>query len=128
VAKESDLGVNNVTYRVLTHLGHVLRPGDLALGYDLKHTIVNDIEFEKMSESLPDIVLVKKSYPDKGRGKKQKVSGRKFRKKKDKIYTDIKEDEAKEAAELLLEEGDDMEEEGLPEYEGAVNLEDVVLL
>ena len=31
-----------------THLGHLLRPGDVALGYDLRNSNANDAEFEKM--------------------------------------------------------------------------------
>jgi hypothetical protein len=80
VAKESDMGVNDTTYQVLTHLGHILKPGDLALGYDLKHTVINGPEFE----SVADVFLVKKAYD-----KPVKASGKKFRKKKDAIYADI---------------------------------------
>ena len=32
VAKASDFGVNDTTYRCLTHLGAVLQPGDSVLG------------------------------------------------------------------------------------------------
>ena len=35
MAREADLGENDTTYRVLTHLGRLLSAGDTVLGYDL---------------------------------------------------------------------------------------------
>ncbi len=32
VARESDLGVNDIQFTVITHLGNVLREGDIVLG------------------------------------------------------------------------------------------------
>lgn len=32
IAKESDFGVRDVQYTCITHLGHILREGDIALG------------------------------------------------------------------------------------------------
>jgi hypothetical protein len=42
IARESDLGGNDVTYRVLTHLGHILQAGDSVLGYDLSRAVIDD--------------------------------------------------------------------------------------
>ncbi len=33
VAKMSDFGRNDTTYQARTHLGHLLGPGDVAMGY-----------------------------------------------------------------------------------------------
>ena len=68
VARASDLGSNDTTYRVRTHLGGILHPGDSVLGYDLAGTNFNDANFEALEESgqykntLADVVLVRKHY------------------------------------------------------------------
>lgn len=87
VVRESDLGTNDLSYRILTHLGHILKPGDSVLGYDLEHSVVNDMDFDAQRDSFPDIVLVRKEKTDGKKGKKKpSVSGRRFKKKKHEIY------------------------------------------
>lgn len=69
VARAADFGVNDTTYLIRTHLGAILKPGDTALGYLLNGTQFNNREFEaieaskQFSSSVPDVILVKKSYP-----------------------------------------------------------------
>jgi len=69
VARASDLGVNDTTYLVRTHLGSVLHPGDSVMGYHLIGTQFNNDNFEAIQESkqysgtIPDVILVKKHYP-----------------------------------------------------------------
>lgn len=69
VARSSDLGVNNDTYLCRTHLGNVLHVGDSVMGYMLTGTQFNNPEFDLIEESkqygstIPDVVLVKKSFP-----------------------------------------------------------------
>jgi len=65
VARESDLGGNDVTYRVLTHLGHILQAGDSVLGYDLSRAVIDDELIGGLSFQPPDVVLVRKIYPEK---------------------------------------------------------------
>jgi len=66
VARESDFGVNDETFMCVTHLGHLLSPGDVVLGYDLISTVLSSeaewsVENETSSNYiLPDVVLVKK--------------------------------------------------------------------
>jgi len=44
-----------------THLGRILRPGDIVYGYDLVNTNLNDPIFDSMKrEDVPDAVLVRK--------------------------------------------------------------------
>lgn len=68
VARASDLGVNDTTYLVRTHLGSVLHVGDSVMGYHLSGTQYNNPHFEAIQESkqysgtIPDIILVKKHY------------------------------------------------------------------
>lgn len=61
VARVSDFGQNNVTFRTVTHLGALLRPGDYALGYDISTSNFN-VEFEGLPRDLPDVILVKKKF------------------------------------------------------------------
>lgn len=61
VARVADFGSNDTTYHVRTHLGHLLSPGDTALGYDLTRAnfVEDELElFLQKGGSLPDVVLV----------------------------------------------------------------------
>ncbi|KAF2723855.1 nonsense-mediated mRNA decay protein 3 [Polychaeton citri CBS 116435] len=75
VARASDLGVNDTTYLVRTHLGSVLNAGDSAMGYHLSGTQFNNEHFEAVQDSkqysstIPDVVLVKKHYPQRKKNK-----------------------------------------------------------
>jgi nonsense-mediated mRNA decay protein 3 len=83
VAKASDLGVNDRTYFVRTHLGGVLHTGDSVLGYHLTGTNFNNPQFEEIEQSnsysstIPDVILVKKHYP-----RKKKTNNRNWRLKR----------------------------------------------
>jgi nonsense-mediated mRNA decay protein 3 len=65
VAKEKDFGVNDERHFVRCHLGFVLKPGDHALGYDLRTCNFNfqDEQPGTKPVEFPDIVLVRKHYP-----------------------------------------------------------------
>ncbi|KAJ7077915.1 NMD3 family-domain-containing protein [Mycena belliarum] len=59
-------------YHTRTHLGALLQPGDTALGYHLTNANYNSADFAGLhADRLPDIVLVKKAYPN--RRKKSKA-------------------------------------------------------
>jgi nonsense-mediated mRNA decay protein 3 len=83
VARASDLGANNKTYFTRTHLGHILHPGDSAMGYLLAGTNFNNPQFEALEESsayssaIPDVILVKKFY-----ARKKKSRNRNWRLKR----------------------------------------------
>lgn len=71
VAREEDMGVNDVTYSITTHLGHLLAPGDTAMGYDLSRVsmaLVQDAAIERLSAPLPEVVLVRKHFTDEAEG------------------------------------------------------------
>lgn len=73
IARVSDFGKNDLIFTVKTHLGHLLNPGDYALGYDLYGANMNDFELDKYkSLVLPEVVLVKKSYEEKRQKKRGK--------------------------------------------------------
>ncbi len=73
VALMSDLGLNDTRYRVMTHLGHVLRAGDAVLGYLLATASLNNTDADELEAKtrggLPDAVLVRKVYSHEGRVK-----------------------------------------------------------
>ncbi|KAH8895642.1 nonsense-mediated mRNA decay protein 3 [Thozetella sp. PMI_491] len=77
VARASDLGVNDRTYFVRTHLGHYLHPGDSAMGYMMTGANYNSAELEAIENShaygstIPDVVLVKKFYPNRKKNRKR---------------------------------------------------------
>eukprot|EP00479_Gromia_sphaerica_P013478 TRINITY_DN7526_c0_g1_i1.p1 TRINITY_DN7526_c0_g1~~TRINITY_DN7526_c0_g1_i1.p1 ORF type:complete len:296 (+),score=60.65 TRINITY_DN7526_c0_g1_i1:666-1553(+) len=63
-ARSSDFGVNDTTFECVTHIGHILKAGDLCLGYDVTIANFNDNDLKTFKgKKLPDIVLVRKIYP-----------------------------------------------------------------
>jgi len=66
VARESDFGTNDETFRCVTHLGNLLDVGDVVLGYDLASAVLSGGAEWSMDRSfnasfrMPDVVLVKK--------------------------------------------------------------------
>jgi len=55
----------NQIYHTRTHLGAILQPGDAVMGYHLSNTNFNSDDYAKLpSDRIPDIVLVKKAYPN----------------------------------------------------------------
>jgi nonsense-mediated mRNA decay protein 3 len=76
VARSSDMGSNDDTYWVKSHLGGILHPGDTAMGYFLANSNLNNPEYEGMLKSiqnLPDVVLVKKIFPERQKRKPGKI-------------------------------------------------------
>lgn len=75
VARSVDMGRNDTTYYVRTHLGGILHPGDTVLGYFLSNANFNHDLWDTLDQrNVPDVVLVKKSYP-----RKKKNKGRNWR-------------------------------------------------
>jgi len=76
--RESDFGVNDETFRCVTHLGHLLQVGDVVLGYDITSTVLSsEVEWSmenafNSSFVMPDVVLVRKV---KGCGGTAELSG-----------------------------------------------------
>lgn len=77
VARAADLGHNDTTYFTRTHLGHLLHPGDSVMGYMISGTNFNNENFEAIEASntygsrVPDVILVKKHYPNRRKNKKR---------------------------------------------------------
>ncbi|CAI5503965.1 unnamed protein product [Closterium sp. Naga37s-1] len=74
VARVADFGKNDVIFTARTHLGHLLRPGDYAMGYDLHGANLNSDDLARYSNraTLPDVVLVRKSYEEKRKKRRGK--------------------------------------------------------
>jgi nonsense-mediated mRNA decay protein 3 len=71
IARAIDLGVNDETFEVTTHLGNVIHAGDSVLGYDLSSRGLNEVELNDID--YPAVVLVKKSFGDKKQRRKKRV-------------------------------------------------------
>lgn len=73
VARVADFGYNDTIFTIRTHLGHILSPGDYALGYDLYGANLNNSELDKYKDLvLPFAILIKKSYEEKRHKKRGK--------------------------------------------------------
>ncbi|KAG1130589.1 hypothetical protein G6F60_004255 [Rhizopus arrhizus] len=73
VARMSDFGRNDEQFIARSHLGAFLNPGDTVMGYDLTRANFNNGEFDQLSQTeLPDVVLVRKSYPARKKKSKQR--------------------------------------------------------
>ncbi|KAK0203607.1 NMD3 family-domain-containing protein [Desarmillaria ectypa] len=59
------IGFTNQIFHTRTHLGGILQPGDTVLGYHLTNANFNSDDFAQLSsDRIPDIILVKKTYPN----------------------------------------------------------------
>lgn len=74
VVPASQLGISDEHKHCKTHLGHLLKPGDWVLGFDMANANINDANYEKLKpERIPDVILIKKVYGDKAlRSRKRK--------------------------------------------------------
>jgi nonsense-mediated mRNA decay protein 3 len=63
-ARESDLGENDSQLEERSHLGYLMKSGDVCLGYDLRECQMVDDEAEeaRTNGKLPDMVFVRKLY------------------------------------------------------------------
>ncbi|ORY34325.1 RNA binding protein [Naematelia encephala] len=66
-ADQEGMGDDGV-YHTRTHLGSILQPGDTVLGYHLTNANFNSDAFEALEQTrIPDVILVKKTYPNRRR-------------------------------------------------------------
>jgi nonsense-mediated mRNA decay protein 3 len=65
--REEDLGVTDQQFSCVTHLGYILREGDVVLGFDLtRASWVQDGGIEVGRRVVPDAILVRKYYGSQG--------------------------------------------------------------
>ncbi|ORX58312.1 NMD3-domain-containing protein [Hesseltinella vesiculosa] len=73
VARMSDFGRNDTQFIARSHMGSLLNPGDTVMGYDLTRANFNHDEFNKLNmQNLPDVILVRKTYPVRRKKNKQR--------------------------------------------------------
>lgn len=65
VARERDFGVVDTQFVCVSHLGHVLRVGDVVLGYDLSNAQLAVDDSTVNGRDMPDVILVRKQYANK---------------------------------------------------------------
>ena len=71
VSRAADLGVNDNSYYVRSHLGGILHPGDSCMGYFLTNSNFNSDLWESLdTDNTPEVVLIKKHYARKNNKKK----------------------------------------------------------
>lgn len=69
----TSFGQADAVHHTRTHLGALLQPGDAAMGYNLGSANFNSEVFDSIpSEKIPDVFLVKKSYPDSKKRRKNR--------------------------------------------------------
>uniref|UniRef100_A0A915JKI9 60S ribosomal export protein NMD3 n=1 Tax=Romanomermis culicivorax TaxID=13658 RepID=A0A915JKI9_ROMCU len=74
VAKTNELGQEGREIWTKSHLGHLLKPGDSVLGFDLTNANVNNDHYDDVVRSgkeIPDVILVKKIYDKQIRRKRR---------------------------------------------------------
>lgn len=70
----SSFGEADAVYHTRTYLGALLQPGDTAMGYQLGSANFNSTAWDSIPEARrPDVVLVKKSYPDTKKRRNRRV-------------------------------------------------------
>lgn len=73
VARVQDFGRNDTQLFARTHLGQLLKAGDTVLGYDVQGANMVDPELDTYKGlTLPDVILVRKSYAARRRARREK--------------------------------------------------------
>lgn len=64
LAREDDLGVNDQQFEINSHVGYLMKSGDVCVGYDLTETqfVEDDAEEMRSTGKLPDVIVIRKLY------------------------------------------------------------------
>lgn len=64
LAREEDLGINDSQFEERSHVGYLMKAGDVSLGYDLRESqfVDDEAENQRALGDLPDVVMVRKLY------------------------------------------------------------------
>ncbi|ORX82038.1 NMD3-domain-containing protein [Basidiobolus meristosporus CBS 931.73] len=119
VARSSDYGKNDTTFFARSHLGGILNMGDTVMGYDLTRANFNNNDFDSLNRNaLPDVILVKKSYPNRKKKNKRQWKLKNLNKEEEEMLPRKQDQEKLEQDfELFLR---DLEED--PELRSTINL------
>ena len=76
--KEDDMGVSDAQYCIKSHLGYLLKAGDVVVGYHLAEATLVDDEAEELRASgrMADVVVVRKLYGGVARGENEAEAAR----------------------------------------------------
>jgi len=119
VAKTSDFGVNDKQYTTVTHLGHLLNPGDTAAGYDVLNANIPEEALAMLKgRQLPDVILVRKTYPSRKNRQAKRVF--KLKELRKEAADNVKKGDAERAAQDYEDFMQELEED--PELRKNVNL------
>lgn len=112
IAREDDLGVNDHQVEERSHIGYLLKAGDVCLGYDLKETQFVDDEAEEMrvQGKIPDVVVVRKLYGGVAEGEPNAAKKRIWRLQRLDVDVSAEATSTKRGAKNAAE-SDDMDEE-----------------
>lgn len=70
----TSFGEADAVYHTRTHLGAILQPGDTVMGYHLRVANFNSATWDTIpADRMPDVVLVKKSYPERKKRSKNRT-------------------------------------------------------
>ncbi|KAJ9474207.1 60S ribosomal export protein NMD3 [Pseudozyma hubeiensis] len=70
----TSFGEADAVYHTRTHLGAILQPGDTVMGYHLRVANFNSATWDTLpADRMPDVVLVKKSYPERKKRSKHRM-------------------------------------------------------
>jgi nonsense-mediated mRNA decay protein 3 len=111
LAREDDLGVNDRQFEERSHVGYLMKSGDVCVGYDLTETQFVDDDAENMRSSgkLPDVIVIRKLYGGVAAGEADAAKKRVWRLQR--LDVEVAEDLKSARATKRDAEADDMDEE-----------------
>ena len=107
VIRSDDFGVTDETVIVRSHLGGILEPGMLVMGYDLRRSAINNDEYEKYLSNMPDVILVCRAKNPEQKKKRKNEGGFKEVRESSEVNEKEVEEYEREREEYLEYEEDD---------------------
>lgn len=111
LAREEDLGVNDRQFEECSHVGYLMKSGDVCVGYDLTETrfVEDDAEEMRTAGKLPDVIVLRKLYG--GVATNEPSAAKKRLWKLQRLDVEVADDMKSKRAAKNKAEGDDMDEE-----------------
>lgn len=111
LARENDLGVNDCQFEERSHVGYLMKSGDVCVGFDLTETqfVEDDAESMRASGKLPDVLIIRKLYGGVANGEAEALKKRKWQLQKLDVVVDDSMTNARTSKKDA--EADDMDEE-----------------
>jgi nonsense-mediated mRNA decay protein 3 len=113
LAREDDLGINDAQFEERSHVGYLMKSGDVCLGYDLKESQFVDDEAENQRSlgDLPDVVMVRKLYGGAALATTETKQTRVWRLRRLDVVTPTETEPRRKKAVIAAEDADAMDEE-----------------